>query len=437
VLVAVSGGADSVALLRLLLELRGELGAVLAVAHFNHGLRGESSDADEHFVVNLAGRYKLDCSVEHANVAEYAAARRLSLETAGRELRYEWLAKIAHEQRFDAVATAHTLDDQAETVLMKFLRGAGSKGLAGIFPEMTRDDIRFIRPLLSSTRAEVEAYLSALAQPWREDESNLDHRFRRNRLRHELLPLLEREYNPNVRELLSEAAEINRAEEAYWNRVTSDLLASLRADPQRLRVRDFAELQIPLQRRLLKRWLEEAGLAIDFQHIERLRACALGEVHGTELSINWIAERQGDCVVLKKLTPEAERPAASGYSHVLPIPGEVRVPEAHLLIRAVPVPASFAAEADPGTLVRAELLGTELCVRNWCPGDRYHPAYSASEQKLKRLFSEHHIPAEERSSWPVVLKGYEIVWAGDLRVADSYCWREGDGDAIRIDCISV
>ena len=80
---------------------------------------------------------------------------------------------------------------------------------------------------------------------------------------------------------------------------------------------------------------------------------------------------------------------------------------------------------------------TELCVRNWCPGDRYHPAYSASEQKLKRLFSEHHIPAEERSSWPVVLKGYEIVWAGDLRVADSYCWREGDGDAIRIDCISV
>src|SRR5579884_1285182 len=197
VLVAVSAGADSVALLRLLLELRAELGIVLAVAHFNHGLRGEDAQADEHFAAELASRHGLEFFVERVNLAKHAAAQRLGLEAAGRELRYRWLTRIADEHRFDAVATAHTADDQAETVLMKFLRGAGTRGLAGIYPAMVQAEgkTRFVRPLLTATRAEVEAYLASIDQPWREDASNLDRRFVRNRIRHELLPLLKRDYN--------------------------------------------------------------------------------------------------------------------------------------------------------------------------------------------------------------------------------------------------
>ena len=149
--VAVSGGADSVALLRLLLELRADLGVVLAVAHFNHRLRGEDSEADEAFVADLARQQGLEFFAGRADVRDHARASKSSIEAAGRELRYQWLTRLAGEQRFDSIATAHTLDDQAETVLLKFLRGAGTRGLAGIYPELfagSQRKIRIVRPLL-------------------------------------------------------------------------------------------------------------------------------------------------------------------------------------------------------------------------------------------------------------------------------------------------
>src|SRR5271165_4636296 len=158
VCVAVSGGADSVALLRLLLELRPELGIVLAVAHFNHGLRGADSEADEAFVAHLTSEHELQFFAAHADVRDHAFSSKLSVEAAGRELRYEWLTRLAIEQRFASVATAHTLDDQGETVLLKFLRGAGTRGLAGIYPELFRGEekqVRIVRPLLGVTRVEV------------------------------------------------------------------------------------------------------------------------------------------------------------------------------------------------------------------------------------------------------------------------------------------
>ena len=251
--VAVSGGADSVALLRVMREMRAELGIVLAVAHLNHGLRGEESQADEAFVAELAKQQQLEYFPGRGDVRDHALTSKLSIEAAGRELRYRWLAQLAAEQRFDAVATAHTLDDQAETVLLKFLRGAGTRGLAGIYPVLrlgdgvvygppdgmpfqiltagrTNDFARIIRPLLSVSRDKVETYLESLGQPWREDETNLDRRFTRNRVRHDLLPLLEREFNPNIRALLSDAAEVSRAEEEYWQTITQQEL-SLRVKP--------------------------------------------------------------------------------------------------------------------------------------------------------------------------------------------------------------
>jgi tRNA(Ile)-lysidine synthase len=434
VLLAVSGGADSVALLRVLLELRTDLGIVLAVAHFNHELRGEDSDADEHFVADLAMRHELLFLVAHAPVAEHAAAERMGLESAGRELRYEWLTKVAVEHRFDAVATAHTADDQAETVLMKFLRGAGSRGLAGIYPVMIRGEAktRFFRPLLSTTRLEVETYLEALGQDWREDESNLDHRFLRNRVRHQLLPLLEREYNPNLRELLSERAAINRDEEAYWDEVLKPALRKVRTPERQLRLREFGELAVAVQRRVLKRFLEEQNVACDSQHVEAARRCALGELSRVELPGNWIACREADRLTLQH--PDNE-PPPTGYSYHIAVPGEVMLPEIGRTLRIVPVPASFAEEAELGTLLRADLIGSEVWVRNWRPGDRFHVSYMGKEHKLKTLFLEWKIPVSARPLWPVMLKGPDIVWVRELPVADAYCWRPGDGDALRVECL--
>ena len=218
--VAVSGGADSVALLRLLLEMREEVGVVLSVVHVNHKLRGDESDAEERFVVDLATQFALPIFRHQVEVAAHAGTEQISIETAARELRYQFFADLLGREpcSLDLVATGHSLDDQAETVLMRILRGTGMRGLGGIHPHLEFDNQpgEIVRPLLSVRRAEIEKYLRDLHQPWREDSSNRQHNFTRNRVRHVLMPLLEREFNPSIAANLSELAAIARAEADYW-----------------------------------------------------------------------------------------------------------------------------------------------------------------------------------------------------------------------------
>jgi tRNA(Ile)-lysidine synthase len=463
VAVAVSGGADSVALLRVLLELREEVGIVVAVAHFNHGLRGEASEADEAFVAELARQHGLEFFSGRGDVRGHALTSKLSLEAAARELRYCWLTSLAESQKLDAIATGHTLDDQAETVLLKFLRGAGTRGLAGIYPEIAiRPGARIIRPLLEVTREEVEQYLTAFGQTWREDESNLDHRFARNRVRHELLPLLERDYNPNIRQLLSDAAELARAEEEYWNllakreletrqRIKAEIPHGLKpststpggdaaeavpfqssaAEPC-LSLVNFQDLPLALQRRLLRSFAETQQLALDFDHVGNLLRCALGELPKAELPGGWLAVRQGGCLELRG--PQAE-PPFSGYQYTLPVPGEVRIAELGTTLRATAIREQLAHKsAEVDGLLRAELLGQDLVIRNWRPGDRFWPVHSKSEEKLKRLFSEQHIPEEQRQSWPLVLCDAQIVWVQGFPVSRAFAW-SGNGDAVKIELL--
>ena len=437
VCVAVSGGADSVALLRVLLELRSELGIVLSVAHFNHRLRGADSEADEAFVAELARQHDLEIFSGHGDVRDHALTSKLSMEAAARELRYCWLTSLAESHKLNEIATAHTLDDQAETVLLKFLRGAGSRGLAGIYPEMFRGaqkQIHFVRALLCVTRDEVETYLTSLGQSWREDETNRDHRFARNRVRHELLPLLEREYNPNIRQLLSGAAELSRAEEEYWQALVERELVSRMQQPQQLSLESFAGLPLAFQRRLFRRFAETENLALDLEHVERLLRCASGELVRTELPGGWLASRRGECLELRAPAPE---PTGVSYECTLPVPGEVRIPEIGLTLRATVVREEECSHEGGATggLLSTELVGPELTVRNWRPGDRFWPAHSGSEEKLKRLFSEKHIPAEQRPNSPVVLKDEQIVWVRGFSVAKAYAWR-GAGDGVKIEIFS-
>src|SRR6202142_3544589 len=216
--IAVSGGADSVALLRIMIELRPELGIVLSVVHFNHQLRGAEADADEHFVTELAHHHKLELHLGSSNVAAHARSHHLSTEAAARQLRYQYFKQLFEEQKVNRIATGHTLDDQAETVLLRLVRGAGTRGLGGIYPRLSFEGSEFsiIRPLLSTRRKLLETYLAELGQDWREDSSNRDLRHARNRVRHGIVPRLERTLNPSVREALAETADIARAEEDYW-----------------------------------------------------------------------------------------------------------------------------------------------------------------------------------------------------------------------------
>jgi tRNA(Ile)-lysidine synthetase-like protein len=244
--VAVSGGIDSVALLRLMLELRGELGIVLSVVHFNHKLRGAESEADQEFVSRLAREQALEFYEDSGDVSQHAQSEGVSLEAAARELRYVFFQALFGDrgksplkpttglsgapirtrsaaQGLDKVVTGHTLDDQAETVLMRLIRGAGLTGLAGIHPRIAVEDEdsevcgEIVRPLLAFRRLELEQYLSDIGQDWREDSTNADTSLTRNRMRKVVVPLLEKEFNPSVAENLAELAEIARGEEDYWD----------------------------------------------------------------------------------------------------------------------------------------------------------------------------------------------------------------------------
>ena len=437
--IAVSGGADSVALFRAMFELRGELGMVLSVVHFHHGIRGADADADEHFVAGLARQHDLPFYCDRADVPEFAKQNSLSLEAAARKLRYEFFARLLKEDALDKIATAHTADDQAETVLLRFLRGSGTRGLAGIHPVLKLDSGEIIRPMLGITRADVLAYLRSLGQDWREDATNTDTKHTRNRIRHHLLPLLERDYNPNLRQLLSEVADASRAEEDYWSRFTETLAAdAIRQDVRAIQIR-LGTHPPAIRRRLLRLAADRAGLRLDFHHVEQLLALA-GHERNTEVELpgDWLARRTGRPSEPVVLLEPVQVPGPSGYSYDLPVPGEVPIVPLSTLIRVTFV--QYTAEKErynPASLLDASLVGTPLRLRNWRPGDRLRPLHRGSEEKLRRLLQQKRVPLDQRLLWPVLTSGDKVIWAKDFPVAAEFAAGDGTSQAVLIEALEI
>ncbi len=500
--VAVSGGIDSVALLRLLLELRSELGIVLSIVHFNHMLRGAESDADQEFVVQLAQKQGLEFHVESGDVAQLAADQHISVEAAARELRYEFFQSLlgaddSSDLEFEPsaahvlnkVATGHTLDDQAETVLMRLIRGTGLRGLGGIYPHIVVEHEEgdghgeIIRPLLGVRRRELEQYLADLNQPWREDSTNTDSKFTRNRVRKLVLPLLEREFNPAVVESLSELAEIARDEEDYWENEVSGWLGTVvqwsqpewarglpgfgdspslvQIVPSPPKPHDpelLARLEEPgpvvinasvsrpwlltepkaVQRRVLKAIGEQAGIPLEFKHIEEiLHFAAENHASGKELSLplGWKIIREPEAMVF--VTPDLRRKErVPDYEYSLPVPGRAALPELGGVIEALRVaPEERIAEYNPQQLLRADLLPRSLIVRNWRAGDRFWPAHTKAPKKIKELLQDQHVVRQVgqqgRRLWPVVVSGDEIVWMRGCPVPARWCAKR-DQEAVLI-----
>lgn len=445
--VAVSGGADSVCLLRVLLELREELGLVLSVAHFNHRIRGAEADADENFVKNLAQQFELEFHSASADVPAYAREHHISLETAARELRHGWFARLLGDGKCDKIATAHTQDDQAETVLMRILRGTGTRGLAGISPWQRQKAL--IRPFLSATRKEIEEHLGSLEQRWREDSSNQDVRHARNKVRHELLLLLEREYNPAIRQTLADLAEVARADEEYWQTELTGLMARLvrsgkpsrsgRSNRQQTTLAlDLATLQaLPLavQRRLLRGMGEQFGVALEFKHIQELLLFAdqASSSKTLELPRGLMARRS-----LRELqiTNEAESDAVPEYCYSLRVPGETAVPELGITIRtqALIVRGDEDLSRYNFQLLNRAALAPELTIRNWRAGDRFFPAHTRSPKKVKELLQSGRLGRELspalRKSWPVIESGGELVWMRGYPVPEAFAARSGEAVSI-------
>jgi tRNA(Ile)-lysidine synthase len=529
--VAVSGGIDSVALLRLLIELRHELGIVLSVVHFNHKLRGAESEADQEFVAGLAREHGLEFYAASGDVGRRAADEHSGLEAAAREMRYGFFGELlgasergeighdcdvpqglkpeslaepngtaeavpfpnptappASQATLNKIATGHTLDDQAETVLMRLIRGTGLRGLGGIHPRIVFEWTvehedgehhgEIVRPLLGIRRRELEQYLTEIKQPWREDSSNTDSKFTRNRVRKLVLPLLEREFNPAVVESFSELAEIARDEEDYWENEISGWLGTVVqwSEPAWTReVQDVSFVQIEpvggvlaeclpmdlglksriaeapwrvmnasvsrpwlvtepkaVQRRVVKAIGKQAGIPLEFKHIEEiLRFAAEVGPSGKELSLplGWKVLREADAMVF--VTPDLRRERhIPDYEYPLPVPGRVFVPELGGVIEALRVtsditPEARVAEYNPQQLLRAELLRGQLMVRNWRAGDRFWPAHTKAPKKIKELLQDFHVAQPERRLWPVAVSGDEIVWIRGFPVPARLLAKEG------------
>jgi tRNA(Ile)-lysidine synthase len=420
--VAVSGGADSVALLRSLVGLRGELGIVVSAVHFNHSLRGEESEADQAFVRELSGQFGLELHAARGDVAGRARGHSLSTEAAARQARYEFFWSLIEDSRLDKIATAHTLDDQAETVLLRLIRGTGTRGLGGIHPELTgpapgrlsRGSI--IRPLLHARRRDIERYLAGLGQPWREDSSNRDLHHTRNRVRRRLIPLLEEEFNPEISDRLADLAEIAQAEEDYWDTETPRLLTS---NP--LQISRLMALPLAVRRRLV-RAASPPGLQLEFRQLQAILEVAAGTGDDSKtcnLAEGWAVQRKEGAIAFLRPQPRQEstgaRDGAIPGALRLPVPGRVSDPgtsrcfEARRVRLANP-PAGY----NPEHLYAPHVLPSELMVRTWRFGDRFWPAHTKAPKKLKELFQARKIAPDLRPGWPVMVAGRrdaeEVIW---------------------------
>ncbi|HVI10089.1 MAG TPA: tRNA lysidine(34) synthetase TilS [Candidatus Binatia bacterium] len=490
--IAVSGGIDSVALLRLMLELRQELGIVLSVVHFNHKLRGAESDTDQEFVAALARGHGLELFLDSGDAAQVAAEEHSGLEAAARELRYGFFQHLLGEEipqglnpalsamgngaavsrvlsdpsrtPLNKIATGHTLDDQAETVLMRLIRGTGLRGLSAIYPRVVVEDEdgeacgEIVRPLLGIRRRELEQYLRDLDQPWREDATNSDEKFTRNRVRRMLLPLIEKEFNRTVAENLAELAEIARDEQDYWENEISGWLGTVVQWQQPDRSHEFVQIQLgvappeksqdprislsrpwlltepkAVQRRVLKAIGEEAGIPLEFKHIEQILKFAHDAASGKELSLplGWEIGRDDESIVFAPPDLHAEK-SDEDYEYFLSVPGTVFISEVGAQMEVVRLtPEATAPEYNPQQLLRAEGLEPQLIVRNWRAGDRFWPAHTKQPKKVKELLQGKHVNGRERRLWPVIVSGDEIVWLRGFPVPQSRMAQSGE-DAVLI-----
>jgi tRNA(Ile)-lysidine synthase len=416
--VAVSGGADSVCLLHLLFDLAARWNLHLHVLHVDHQLRGDESCADARFVGQLAAQLGLPFSQSAVDVAGLAAQRGGNLEETARDERRRYFLEFLRSGALDRIALGHTRSDQAETVLFRFLRGSGSAGLAGIRP-VTADG--FVRPLLAVDRAEVEQFLRERNIAWRLDSTNSHLDFARNRIRHELLPLLQREWNAAIVEMLAHTADWALEEESYWETEIERLSAKyLQIKPPivLLRADQLTGLAVAAARRLVRRALETVKgdlRAIDFSHITAVLILASQtqgdgrlQVPGVDVyrSFEW----------LRLAPPGLDNLENRNFRISVSSPGRVSLPGAGAailleLIENKPVTELSDSRYNKDVhYLDGDRVSSALEVRNWRPGDQYWPIDHSGEEKIKLLFQQARIPLWERRSWPVITSADRIIW---------------------------
>jgi tRNA(Ile)-lysidine synthase len=437
VLVAVSGGLDSMALLHLLHELSSRHRWHLTVAHFNHRLRGRSSDADEKLVRQTAAAMRLPFVAGRANVREFAQKSKLSIEMAARELRHDFFARAAKERKIRVVALAHHADDQVELFFLRILRGAGGEGLAGMkwrSPSPVDSKITLIRPLLDAAKAELRGFVRERKIRFRDDATNASPDMPRNRVRNELLPLLLRRYQPALAKTVLRLMEIVGAEADLAGEIARQWLRnspamrdeSAQTKSQRrltsaatIEKENYASLPIAVQRRVLQLQLTELGVAPDFELIKQLRESPGKFVSvGSSLSIARKADGKLDC----------KKHSASGFNAIETAvnlagrAGDMEFDGVRFGWR-LEAGANFARPHGRKACESfdADKVGGKITLRHWRPGDRFQPIGLKSSVKLQDLFTNRKIPqARRRELMVAAAENSEIFWVEGLRISENF-----------------
>jgi tRNA(Ile)-lysidine synthase len=424
--VAVSGGPDSVCLLHILLDLRDRLGITLHVAHLNHGLRGAESDADASYVTKLAQKLNLPATIERRDVPAYQKSKRLSLEEAAREVRYGFLAEVVKAIGADSVAVGHTLDDHIETILMHLIRGSGTRGLRGLQPssqlQLGETSLTIIRPLLEVSREETAAYCRRYRLKPRLDTSNLSLSPLRNRIRQQLIPLLE-SYNPQVTDALLRTA-----------RIAADDLAALEEvalEPERNAVKEqgntvilekesFLKLPVALQRYLLRSAIEKRLgnlMDIESRHIEEIMAARhrpAGKIITLPDGLVFVVEY--DRYLLGSDPATLSRFPRIENEYKLRIPGTTELPGWRVKASVVRQNQVLAEQNNYAAYFDLDCTGDKLTVRPRRPGDRFQPLGMDRPKKLNEFMIDSKIPRPWRRRVPLVCSPERVIWVVGWRI---------------------
>lgn len=446
--VACSGGSDSTALLLLFHQLADQIGCVLSVAHLNHLLRGDESAEDETFVQALAAKLGIPAFCEQSDVRKLAEESDSNLEEAARTARLHFFSRLLQSGYADRIALGHTADDQAETVLFRFLRGSGLRGLAGIYPVVGE---KIIRPLLPFRRQELQLWLRENGHSWREDSSNLDLRFTRNRIRHMVLPAL-LQLNPRLVETLSDTAELARDEEDFWRGYIDSLAPGVMRTESNALLIDIKQLRsmpLAVARRVLRHIISlaqqhfaSAASALpepfdphpgtEFRHIQQILRLTFRGQSGSSLPLpgQLEAHREFQHLIIRKSMQAATN---ERFNFAIRIPGTVEVPSisrAYDFQFVTPGEAEARYNQNGCHFLDAGLAHLPLTLRSWEPGDAYQPNGHHKRHKLKELFQKDRIPLRERAGWPVLVADEKIVWARRWGVAVDHAPRSGDQQAV-------
>ena len=439
VVVAVSGGADSMALLFALFQLRSMYNMTLSVAHVNHQLRGEEAGQDALFVEQQAARLGLPFHQTCVDVKTLQQSLGISVQQAARQLRYRFLYALHQALNVTRIALGHTADDQAETLLMRLVRGSGPAGFAGI-PAVR---LPFIRPLITVSRPTIYSYLQSEHCSWVEDSSNAHIEYLRNRVRLDLLPKLQ-QYNPQIIGRLNELADMLRADSQVLEQQVDEWALQTLAWQTRSRVeiccRLFGLAPVAIQRRLLRRVIEALATspeAVGFIHLERLRQFVVSGKQGRRYSLPGEigTERRAETILLWNVS----RPLAIPCMLALPVPGKVDIVPLNIRLTAdvIPKPCHLGRISPQWALLDLDRIVCPLQVRFRQSGDRFYPLGSPGSKKLQDFFIDARIPRGERQHVPLVVSNREIVWVVGYRIAEPFKLRPKTNRVLRLQCCTL